>query len=84
MERMLTVREVADFLGVHENWVYDRAVAGELPSYKIGATRRFLRAELDSWLHRTLAVDARPEPSGARDFLRRRVEWPGAIRLSSD
>ena len=50
MERMLTAREVADVLGVHENWVYDRAVGGELPSYKIGATRRFIRAEIDDWI----------------------------------
>ncbi len=50
MEPMLTAREVADFLGVHENWVYDRAASGELPSYKIGATRRFRQAELEDWL----------------------------------
>ena len=42
MESMMTVRQVAELLGVHENWVYDQAASGELPSYKIGGTRRFI------------------------------------------
>ena len=43
MESMMTVRQVAELLGVHENWVYDQAASGDLPSYKIGGTRRFDR-----------------------------------------
>ena len=43
MESMMTARQVAELLGVHENWVYDQAATGELPSYKIGGTRRFDR-----------------------------------------
>lgn len=50
MEAMMTARDVADFLGVHENWVYDHAAAGDLPSYKIGGFRRFRKGELEAWL----------------------------------
>jgi excisionase family DNA binding protein len=50
MESMMTVRQVAELLGVHENWVYDQAASGELPSYKIGGTRRFDPDELRSWI----------------------------------
>lgn len=50
MESMLTARQVAELLGVHENWVYDLAVRGELPSYKIGGTRRFIRDEIFGWI----------------------------------
>jgi predicted DNA-binding transcriptional regulator AlpA len=32
MESMMTARQVAELLGVHENWVYDQAASGELPS----------------------------------------------------
>jgi excisionase family DNA binding protein len=55
MESMMTARQVAELLGVHENWVYDQAASGELPSYKIGGTRRFDADELRSWIaqHRT-------------------------------
>jgi excisionase family DNA binding protein len=47
---MMNARQVAELLGVHENWVYDQAASGELPSYKIGGTRRFDPDELRSWI----------------------------------
>jgi excisionase family DNA binding protein len=50
MESMMTVRQVAELLGVHDNWVYDQAANGELPSYKIGGTRRFDPDELRGWI----------------------------------
>ena len=50
MESMMTVRQVAELLGVHENWVYDQAANGELPSNKIGGTRRFDPDELRGWI----------------------------------
>jgi excisionase family DNA binding protein len=49
-ESMMTVRQVAELLGVHENWVYDQAASGALPSYKIGGTRRFVRDEVLAWI----------------------------------
>jgi excisionase family DNA binding protein len=55
MESMLTAHQVAELLGVHENWVYEMAASGELPSYKLGGTRRFDRDEVHGWIadHRT-------------------------------
>lgn len=50
MESMMTARQVAELLGVHENWVYDQAASGELPSYKLGGTRRFDPDELRGWI----------------------------------
>jgi excisionase family DNA binding protein len=50
MESMMTARQVAELLGVHENWVYDQAANGALPSYKIGGTRRFDPDELRGWI----------------------------------
>ena len=50
MESMMSARQVADLLGVHENWVYDQAARGALPSYKLGGTRRFDPEELRGWL----------------------------------
>jgi excisionase family DNA binding protein len=65
MESMMTAREVAELLGVHENWVYDQAASGALPSYKIGGTRRFVREEVLNWIaeHR--------EPGHRRSTVRR-------------
>ena len=50
MDSMMTARQVAELLGVHENWVYDQAASGRLPSYKIGGTRRFDRDEVRGWI----------------------------------
>jgi excisionase family DNA binding protein len=46
-ERFLSADEVAELLGMSRDWVYDRALARELPSYKLpGGKRRFLYSEL--------------------------------------
>ena len=70
MESMMTVRQVAELLGVHENWVYDQATSGELPSYKIGGTRRFDPDELRGWIagHREAERDqpAKRKPTQTR------------------
>lgn len=43
----MSADEVADLLGVSRDWVYDRALARDLPSYKLpGGKRRFLYSEL--------------------------------------
>lgn len=65
MESMMSARQVAELLGVHENWVYDQAVSGELPSYKIGGTRRFDPDELRGWI-----ADHR-EPDNGRQLPRK-------------
>jgi excisionase family DNA binding protein len=71
MESMMTARQVAELLGVHENWVYDQAANGSLPSYKLGGTRRFNPEELRGWLasHR----DAEPEQPARRQLPRKRT-----------
>jgi excisionase family DNA binding protein len=72
MESMMTVRQVAELLGVHENWVYDQAASGELPSYKLGGTRRFDPDELRGWIagHREVERDQpakrKPKPKQGR------------------
>lgn len=66
MERMLTAREIADSLGVRENWVYDHAITGDIPSYKIGGCRRFQRSEVEDWL--AARRQPRREVAAARAF----------------
>jgi len=46
-EHFLTAEQVAELLGMSRDWVYERASAGDLPSYKLpGGKRRFLYSEL--------------------------------------
>jgi excisionase family DNA binding protein len=49
IERMLLAKEVAEVLGVHENYVYALASSGELPSYKIKGCRRFRESQIWDW-----------------------------------
>ena len=81
MESMMTVRQVAELLGVHENWVYDQAASGELPSYKIGGTRRFEPEELRAWIaaHRGTERERPAQPK--RQDQRRR---PKTTKQSED
>lgn len=46
-DRFMSADEVAELFCMSRDWVYDRALAGDLPSYKLpGGKRRFLYSEL--------------------------------------
>ena len=46
-DRFMSADEVAELFGMSRDWVYDRALAHDLPSYKLpGGKRRFLYSEL--------------------------------------
>jgi excisionase family DNA binding protein len=82
MESMMTVRQVAELLGVHENWVYDQAAHGELPSYKIGGTRRFDPDELRGWIAEHREAE-RKLPERRESKLKKRTR-PKATRRPDD
>jgi excisionase family DNA binding protein len=46
----VTARQLAEALGVSEDWIYQEAAAKRLPSYKLGGHRRFIAAEVEAWL----------------------------------
>lgn len=47
MERLLTVKELADILAVPESWVYGHTAAGDIPTVRVG---RYVRFRLDAVL----------------------------------
>jgi excisionase family DNA binding protein len=49
MEPWIGVDDLALALGVSTDWVYEKAAAGELPSYKFGGHRRFRVSEVEDW-----------------------------------
>ena len=50
-DRLLTTREVADFLGLSCETVLRRYRAGELPGIRLGSNvLRFRESELEAWL----------------------------------
>lgn len=53
-ERLLTTRQVADFLGVSPETVLRRWRTGELPGYRLASNvLRFRESEIEEWLEGT-------------------------------
>jgi len=49
-DSVMTVKEVADYLRVNQRTVYRLAVERRLPGFKVGATWRFKRNDIDAWI----------------------------------
>ena len=49
IEPWVGVDDLAHVLGVSTDWVYEKAAAGDLPSYKFGGHRRFRVSEIENW-----------------------------------
>ena len=49
-DNVMTVQEVAEYLRVNQRTVYRLAVGRKLPSFKVGTTWRFKRADIDGWI----------------------------------
>lgn len=49
-ELVMTVKEVAQYLRVNQRTVYRLAADRKLPGFKVGATWRFKRLDIDSWI----------------------------------
>jgi excisionase family DNA binding protein len=48
--RILTAKEVADYLRCHISTVYRLAKSGKLPGFRLGADWRFREDALQNWL----------------------------------
>lgn len=64
-QRLMTATEVAEWLRINIDTVYAKAVSGEMPSHKIGRSRRFELEELKEWLKQSRA-NASDVESGVR------------------
>jgi excisionase family DNA binding protein len=49
-DEILSVRQVADVLGIARNSVYQAAAAGQIPSVRVGRRILFARRSLEAWL----------------------------------
>jgi excisionase family DNA binding protein len=49
-QTIMTVREVAGYLRMHEMTIYRMARHGEIPAYKLGNRWRFHRQRIEEWL----------------------------------
>jgi len=49
-DRVLTIREVADYLRVTEKTVYRLLAKQEIPAFKVGGSWRFRKIQIDNWI----------------------------------
>ena len=49
-EDILRIKDVADYLKVTERTLYRLAQEGKIPAFRVGASWRFKRADIDVWI----------------------------------
>jgi len=59
--KILTAKEVADYLRCHISTVYRLAKTGKLPGFRLGADWRFREDALQNWLDVELKAGNNPE-----------------------
>lgn len=52
VEPAMTVRDVAAYLNVDEKTIYRLVTKGELPGFKVLASWRFQRSDIEAWINR--------------------------------
>jgi excisionase family DNA binding protein len=53
-KKVMTIKEVADYLGVHASTVYKYAQQGTIPAFKIGSDWRFSQKHIDNWIDKEM------------------------------
>ena len=51
-EKLMTVKEVAEYLQLDEHTIYRMARKGEIPAYKVAGQWRFKRKLIEQWLEK--------------------------------
>jgi len=49
-KKVMNLREVAGYLGVHTSTIYKYAQQGAIPAFKIGSDWRFSRKHINLWI----------------------------------
>ncbi len=49
-EQIMTVQDVASYLKLNERTVYRMAMSVKIPAFKVGASWRFKREDIEKWI----------------------------------
>lgn len=49
-DEIMTVKELADYLKIAEKTTYRFVAEGKIPGFKVGASWRFRKSEIDRWI----------------------------------
>ena len=65
-EQAIDAKRAAEILQLHPRTVIRRAMAKELPAFKVGKYWRFLPSVLDNWMHQQIELNRTQCPSEGR------------------
>lgn len=68
MSNVLTVKELASYLGFTPRTIYLKAQVGEIPGVKIGRNWRFPKEMIDEWLNREAEKTANTQREQGKNF----------------
>ena len=54
-KKLMNIKDVADYLGVHTSTVYKYAQQGKIPALKIGSDWRFTKKHIDKWIEGSIS-----------------------------
>jgi PTS system nitrogen regulatory IIA component len=66
-ERLMSIKEVAEYLQVDLSTLYLWSQRGQIPAMKVGKMWRYRRSEIDAWLDQRRNQSARHEATSRRD-----------------
>lgn len=58
-DKILTIKEVAEYLRLVEKTVYRLASERKIPAFKVGGSWRFKKAEIDKWIEQQVGKQTR-------------------------
>ncbi len=59
IKSVMTIKDVAKYLGIHPMTAYKFAKLGKLPAFKIGSDWRFHRKYIEVWIDRQVKANSR-------------------------
>ncbi len=66
-KQVMTVKEVAEFLGVHPMTIYKYARQGKIPGFKIGVDWRFNKRSIEKWMAEREEINNKKSQGGQNE-----------------
>lgn len=67
--RLLTIKKTAELLMISRDSIYKLIYSGELPTIRVGRSRRILLQDLRAWLEEKKSSQAPPLPGQSSDMM---------------
>jgi len=74
-DSLLGVKELAQYLGVSTQWIYERVQLKEIPYIKVGKLLRFRKPDIDTWLEDLKVPPMNPLSSVPSSLHNPKIQW---------